>query len=471
MTVARMWAGGRTHLVSGVGYAPVGEVEDGEVVRQLLLSAVRCSNARLLMPQGSERWRVLGDTTEGALLVAAAKAGVDPAADESVTPRTAEYPFDSDRKLMSTVTGTPDDGYEGHVKGAPHAVLARCSDTVWQGRSRPLDETARRTVDAADDELASQGLRVLAVARRTVSVPQPGREEAECRLTLLGLAGMFDPPRPEVSAAVTASRRAGIRIIMLTGDHPLTAEAVARRVGIVRHQDPVVVSGAELDALDEAGLDALLARRGEHLLCRVSPEHKTWVVEALQRRGDVVAVTGDGANDVSALKHADIGDGPPAPAPARSAVLTRGAAPHPVPRGHPGRRSVPVFFWHINATGMPYAHFTPEDPTYRKAITLVQAGIVVSQFFNALAVRTERESIVRAGLFSNPWLLAAGAFGIGLMAAISHLSPLQAVFHTAPLSAVDWAVLVALGALLLTADEARKAWLRRHAASERGGVS
>ncbi|MGG7569326.1 cation-translocating P-type ATPase [Streptomyces sirii] len=570
MTVARIWAGGRFHLVSGVGYAPVGEVQEPAGVQQLLLSAVRCSNARLLRPQGGERWRVLGDTTEGALLVAAVKAGVDLAMDEA--PRTAEYPFDATRKLMSTVTvnGTSSGGYEVHVKGASRAALACCSDIAWQGRIRPLDEPCRKVVDRADDELASQGLRVLAVARRSVSAPQPGRQEAESRLTFLGLAGMLDPPRPEVSSAVSSCRRAGIRIIMLTGDHPLTAEAVARRVGIVRHPHPIVVTGTELDGLDAAGLEALLARSGELLLCRVSPEHKMRVVTALQRRGEVVAVTGDGANDAPALKHADIGVamGASGTDVAREAAvmvllddsfasiatavrlgravyrnirkfliylfshniaelvpilaatfagfplvpitavqilaidlgsdvlpaLALGAEPPerdvmdrpPRPRREPlfspavlGRilflggiqaaGVCAVFFWHINAAGVPYADFTSDDPTYRKAITLVQAGIVVSQFFNALAVRTEREGIARAGLLSNPWLLAAGAFGIAMMAAISYLPPLQEVFHTAPLNAADWAVLTAFGALLLAADEGRKAWLRRRTATAQGG--
>ncbi|MFD8325530.1 cation-translocating P-type ATPase [Streptomyces lydicus] len=572
MTVTRIWAGGGTHRVSGVGYAPVGDVQDPDDVRELLLSAALCSNARLLRPEGHGHWRVLGDTTEGALLVAAAKAGVDPAAHETAGPRTTEHPFDAERMLMSTVTGTPARGYEVHVKGAPQAVLGRCSALMTQGGSRPLDETARKAVDVANDELASQGLRVLAVARRTASGPRPDRQEAESGLTFLGLAGMLDPPRPEVSAAVAACRRAGIRIIMLTGDHPLTAEAVARRVGIVRHPDPVVVSGTELGALDEPGLEALLARPGEHLLCRVSPEHKMRVVTALQRRGAVVAVTGDGANDAPALKHADIGvamgasgtdvareaavmvllddsfasiatavrlgravyqnirkflvylfshniaelvpilaatfvgfplvpltavqvlaidlgsDVLPALAlgaePPERDVMDRPPRPPHEPLFSPAvlRRILflggiqaagvcAVFFWHINATGIPYAQFTADDPVYRKAITLVQAGIVVSQFFNALAVRTERESIVRAGLFSNPWLLAAGAFGILLMAAISYLPPLQAVFHTAPLNATDWAVLAALGALLLAADEARKAWLRRRTVTAQGGPS
>jgi magnesium-transporting ATPase (P-type) len=121
-----------------------------------------------------------------------------------------------------------------------------------------------------------------------------------------------------------------------------------------------------------------------------------------------------------------------------------------------------VFFWHIHASGIPYADFTKDNTVYREAITMVQAGIVVSQFFNALAVRTDRQSVFRIGLLSNPWLLAAGCFGIGLMAAISYLPPLQAVFNTAPLTAADWAVLAGFGALLLAAEETRKWWLRHY---------
>jgi magnesium-transporting ATPase (P-type) len=373
---------------------------------------------------------------------------------------------------------------------------------------------------------------------------------------------MLDPPRPEVAEAVRACRRAGIRIVMVTGDHPLTAEAIARRVGIVREPHPVVVTGAELDAMDAAGLDAVLARDAELLLCRVSPEHKMRVVAAFQRRGEVVAVTGDGANDAPALKHADIGVsmGATGTDVAREAsvmvllddsfasiaaavelgrsvyrnirkflvylfshniaelapilvatfvgfplvplmavqvlaidlgsdvlpALALGAEPpepdvmdnpprsprEPLFSADVVRRFVflgtiqalgvcAVFFWHIHASGIPYADFTADNPVYREAITLTQAGIVVSQFFNALAVRTDRESVFRVGLLSNPRLIVAGCIGIALMAAISYAPPLQAVFHTAALSAADWAVLTALGVLLLAAEETRKWALRR----------
>ncbi|MFF8478441.1 cation-translocating P-type ATPase [Streptomyces sp. NPDC015414] len=571
MTVVRLWADGVPHAVTGVGYAPVGEVADAGPVRELLRAAALCGNARLVPPAGRDPWRVLGDTTEGALLVAARKAGLDPAAEEARTPRVAEHPFDSVRKLMSTVHRAADGGLFAYAKGAPLELLSRC-DAVRSGGTRtPLTDDERRRVAAAADDMAGQGLRVLAVARREIAGPRPQVEEAETRLTLLGLAGMYDPPRPEVRDAVDACRRAGVRIVMVTGDHPLTAEAVARRVGIVREPDPTVVTGPQLDALDDGGLDSLLAGSTELLLCRVSPEHKMRVVTALRRRGEVVAVTGDGANDAPALKHADIGVAMGASgtdvareaavmvllddsfasittavglgrsvyrnirkfliylfshniaelAPILAATfagfplvpitavqilaidlgsdvlpaLALGAEPMepdvmnspPRPRrerlfsaavmgrilflgGIQALGVCAVFFWHVNASGIPYADFTRSDPVYREAITMVQAGIVVSQFFNALAVRTDRQSVFRAGLFGNPWLLAAGCFGIGLMAAISYAPPLQAVFRTAPLAPADWAVLAVFGALLLAAEEVRKWALRRRRPRPEGGT-
>ncbi|OLZ69063.1 cation-transporting ATPase [Streptomyces sp. IMTB 2501] len=570
MTVVRLWADGVSHTVTGVGYAPAGEITDAGPVRELLRAAALCSNARLVPPTGRDAWRVLGDTTEGALLVAAVKAGLDPAQEEARTPRVAEHPFDSARKLMSTVHRDGDGTFFAYVKGAPLELLARCDAIDRRGTRTPLTDADRTQVAAAADGMAGQGLRVLAVAQRRVAGPRPPLGDVESELTLLGLAGMYDPPRPEVRDAVDACRRAGIRIIMVTGDHPLTAEAVARRVGIVREPDPTVATGSQLDALADDGLDALLARSTELLLCRVSPEHKMRVVTALQRRGEVVAVTGDGANDAPALKHADIGVamGASGTDVAREAAvmvllddsfasittavglgrsvyrnirkfliylfshniaelvpilaatfagfplvpitavqilaidlgsdvlpaLALGAEPmEPYVMNSPPRPRkerlfsaavmgrvlflggiqafgvCAVFFWHIHASGIPYADFTKADPVYREAITMVQAGIVVSQFFNALAVRTDRRSVFRAGLLSNPWLIGAGCVGIALMAAISYAPPLQAVFHTAALAPADWAVLAAFGALLLAAEEARKWVLRRRSAAPKGG--
>ena len=561
MTVTRLWSVGTWHEVSGIGYAPVGAVEAPGAVRELLRVGALCSDARLLAPDGQTDWRVLGDTTEGAILVVASKAGLDPEAERAAAPRIAEFPFDPVRKQMSTVHRTS----EGDIvcaKGAPQELLVHCGEFMLDGASVPLTDEVRASVVEANDTMAAQGLRVLAVAFRPAAVTPADSEEAESGLTLLGLIGMFDPPRPEVSDAVTACRRAGIRIVMVTGDHPLTAEAVARRVGIVTGPAPTVVTGARLNDMDDEALDAVLAAPGELLLCRVSPEHKMRVVAALQTRGEVVAVTGDGANDAPALKHADIGVsmGAGGTDVAREAsvmvllddsfasitaavelgrsvyrnigkflaylfshniaeltpilaatfvgfplvpltavqilaidlgsdvlpALALGAEP-PEPdtmrRPPRGRRErlfsaalvrrflflgavqsigvCTVFFWQVHASGIPFADFTAGTPAYRKAITLTQAAIVVSQFFNALAVRTDHESVFSVGLLSNPLLLAAGCFGIALMAAISYAPPLQAVFHTAPISATDWAVLTAFGLLLLCAEEARKAWSRR----------
>ena len=569
MTVVRIWAWDDEHAVTGVGYEPAGQVSDPEPVRRLLRSAALCSDARLLPPVDGARWRVLGDTTEGALLVAAAKAGLDMEAEEAAAPRTGEHPFDSVRRLMSTVH--EENGAQRiRVKGAPLEVLNRC--TRLHDGAAPVELTgARRAKAAAEaDRMAAEGLRVLAVAERESSGPPGDRDQDERDLILLGLAGMMDPPREEVRTAVEACRRAGIRIVMVTGDHPLTAEAVARRVGIVRVDHPTVVTGAELDSLDDTALDRLVADAGELLLCRVSPEHKMRVVTAFQRRSEVVAVTGDGANDAPALKHADIGVAMGASgtdvareaaemvllddsfksiavavrlgravyqnirkflvylfshnigelAPILAATFTGfplvpitavqvlaidlgsdvlpalalGAEPPesdvmdrpPRPRrerlfspavvrrilflgGIQAMGVCAVFFWHVGSSGIPFADFTAEDPVYREAITLVQAGIVISQFFNALAVRTERESVFRAGLLSNPRLIAAGLFGIALMAAISYVPLLQSVFHTAPLMIGDWALLTVVGALPLAADELRKARLRaRHAPRPEG---
>ncbi|MFF3890099.1 cation-translocating P-type ATPase [Streptomyces sp. NPDC001914] len=569
MTVSRVWTDGVTHEVSGVGYGPRGEVSDAEGVRELLRAAALCCDARLVEPKGPrERRRVLGDPTEGALLVAAAKAGLDMDAEAALAPRVTEFPFDSERKLMTTVHRTAT-GHRACVKGAPLELLARCADTVRDGGCRPLTDLDRAAVRATADELASQGLRVLAVGRREVTGPRPAQGEAESGLTLLGLVGMLDPPRPEVTDAVAVCRRAGIRIVMVTGDHPLTGEAVARRVGIVGRPAPVVVTGARLGAMGDDELDALLAEPSELLVCRAGPSHKMRVVTAFQRLGEVVAVTGDGANDAPALKHADIGvamgaAGTDVAREAASMVLlddsfasiaaavrlgravyqnirkflvylfshnigelvpilaatfagfplvpitavqilaidlgsdvlpalALGAEP-PEPdvmdRPPRSRRErlfsaavmrrilflggiqavcvTAVFFWRVVASGIPFDDFTTDTPVYREAITMVQAGIVLSQFFNALAVRTERQSILKAGLLSNPALLAAGGFSVALMAAISYLPSLQAVFGTAPLDAADWAVLTTLGTLPLLADEMRKAWLRRQEVARKG---
>jgi Ca2+-transporting ATPase len=305
MTVRRIWLGGSWIDVSGSGYAPEGEfIRDGNAqpttpaLHDLLATATLCTDARLLRAEDG-RWQVKGDPTEGALIAAAAKAGLHKAEIEVAHPRIDEIPFDADRRRMSTLH--PHDQITfACVKGAVEVVLAAASAIQRADGSRvPIDADISAQVLAAADAMAGNALRVLAVARRD----DARRDNLDSGLVLLGLVGMIDPPRPEAQPALDACRRAGIRVMMITGDHPATAEAIARELGLLG--DGRVITGAELDRLDSAAL----AREIDHIaVCaRVSPAHKLRIVEALQSRGHVVAMTGDGVNDAPALRRADIG--------------------------------------------------------------------------------------------------------------------------------------------------------------------
>jgi len=331
MTVCQMWLAGQRLTVTGVGYEPQGQIisATGAVVslpnaaggegseeplspedlRPLLLAAGLCNNARLLAPNGdSARWNILGDPTEAALQVAARKGGLEPEREAALTPRLRELPFESRRKRMSTIHHTPT-GRLAYVKGAPTEILALCTEVWHQGRACPLTEAWRGEISAANDDFARAGLRVLAIARRALppDLTSYSPETVEQGLTFLGLMAMMDPPRPEVSEAVEKCHRAGIRIIMITGDYGLTAESIARRIGIVRSDGgPTrLITGVDLDSMPDPALSAALSE--QVIFARVAPEHKLRVVSALQAMGQVVAVTGDGVNDAPALKKADIG--------------------------------------------------------------------------------------------------------------------------------------------------------------------
>jgi magnesium-transporting ATPase (P-type) len=307
MTIRRIAVPGREYEVGGVGYQPQGDIEPqpDAGVSELLETAALACNARLVRPEDTGRWGVIGDPTEGAILVAAAKAGVDLDALAAEDPRLAELPFDSVRKRMSTVNLVA--GRETlSVKGAPADVLAR-SATIASGQSQ---EQLRPWCEAAIERYARSGLRVLGVARRILpqGTVSPGTDltadELEHDLEFLGLLAMDDPPRPEVAAAVATCKRAGIRIVMITGDYGLTAETIGRRIGIVG-EAVETINGPQLDAMSEE--DLVSALHGDVLFARATPDHKLRVVAALQALGHVVAVTGDGVNDAPALKRADIG--------------------------------------------------------------------------------------------------------------------------------------------------------------------
>lgn len=334
MTVREIWVGGRQISVSGVGYAPEGTfsergaplerpADDPELQRALLAAAL-CTDARLIPPSTTtppddqtrhdDRWSILGDPTEAALLVAARKAGIDSDAETQRMPRIRELPFESRRKRMSVVcrlqpqvAAHQSAGFVAYVKGAPKETLAICTSFAVGNSIQPLDETQRAQILAANDQYARAGLRVLAVAQRLLNAMPVSfeAEHIERDLTFLGLIAMMDPPRPEVESAVAICHSAGIRIIMITGDYGLTAESIARRIGIIRGAQPRIVTGAELDSMDDTALREALT--DEVIFARVAPEHKLRVVNALRAQGHVVAVTGDGVNDAPALKQADIG--------------------------------------------------------------------------------------------------------------------------------------------------------------------
>ncbi len=289
--------------VSGVGYEPTGaftrdgrEVPPSERVREILGAALLCSDARLAREDGS--WHVQGDPTEGALVVAAAKAGLDQTALEAARPRVHEVPFTSERKRMATVH-RDETGVVAYAKGGVEAVLEICSRHAGAAGEGSLTAADREHWVEAAGALSDRGLRVLGVARRRdATVETPERE-----MTFLGLVGMMDPARPEAASAVERCREARIRVVMITGDHPLTARAVARELGILRSGR--VLTGPELDALPDA--DFLGVVEGVDVYARVSPAHKLRIVTALQELRHVAAMTGDGVNDAPALRRADIG--------------------------------------------------------------------------------------------------------------------------------------------------------------------
>lgn len=315
MTVSDIWVGGHKFNVSGVGYEPNGKLSpldsdvspNDEDCQALLVACLMCNNARLNPPlPGHEHWTCLGDQTEIALRVLALKGGLDQLVVSRVLPRVHELPFDARRKRMSTVHWTEGEQI-AFIKGAPKEVLQLCTCVLINGEERPLDNEMRAYILAANDDYARNALRVLALARRSLP-PRDGSyrvEEVERDLTFLGLAAMMDPPRPEVSEAVLAFHKAGIRMVMITGDYGLTAESMARRVGMLTTEHPRILIGADLDELEDMELQAMLNE--EIIFARMAPEHKLRLVAAYQSLGEVVAVIGDGVNDAPALRKSDIG--------------------------------------------------------------------------------------------------------------------------------------------------------------------
>ncbi len=563
MTVRGLWCAGRTYEVSGTGYEPVGEIScsgtpatDSAMI-QMVRTAALCCDARLCPPNTERQiWSAEGDPTEAALLVLAYKGAITPA-QLAEYPRLAELPFDSMRKRMTTIQCSPE-GPLVCVKGALNEVLPRCTIARTPEECRPIEEAARAFAD--------RGWRVLAIASRMLpetAEPLNGQdpEAVESNLTFLGLIAMEDPPRAEVPAALARCHSAGVRVIMATGDDGHTAAAIAREIGYLG--DPVrIITGAHLDRINDHALGMLLGHR--HLLfARVSPAHKLRLVEALQRRGSVVAVTGDGVNDAPALKRADVGvamgvsgtdvareaadvillddnfativaaieegravydnvrkfvtyifaSNVPEGVPFIAFVLFRIPLPltvmqilavdlgtdllpalalgvdPPEPdimRRPPRARARPLldpatlvraYCWlgmieallglggffcvYLLAGWRPGQDLVANGPLYVMATTMSLAGIVACQLGNALACRSERESLFSLGLFSNRPLLWAMVAEVFLLLGLIYLPPLAEAFQLTPLELPHWLLLASFGPLLLFAEEVRKK-LTRH---------
>jgi P-type Ca2+ transporter type 2C len=313
MTVREVFAGGNIYQVTGAGYAPQGDFlkgANGEIVKpssdadlmQALEIGVRCNNAALL-PRGkaTEGWQVIGDPTEGALLVVGLKAGIQ--SSRQSAPVLLEIPFDSDRKAMSVVVRQGDEAVL-HIKGAPEVILGKCIGEQKDGQIVPLDAAGRQHILDVGAEMANRALRVLAVACRRMPAAEFQGQVAEENLVFAGLMGMIDPPREEVKDSVRRCHEAGIRPVMITGDHPATAMAIARELLIAREGDQVV-TGQQLTQWSEDELAARVASISVY--ARVTAEHKLRIVRAWKKNGQVVAMTGDGVNDAPAIKAADIG--------------------------------------------------------------------------------------------------------------------------------------------------------------------
>jgi magnesium-transporting ATPase (P-type) len=315
MTVTKMWVSNKIVEVSGVGYTPTGEFtvegktlsQDAASVERLLEISAMCNSAKVDPPSDRNKsWSVIGDPTDGALLVAALKHGLNIDSLLSQKPIVHMIPFDSKRKRMTTIH-KHNGKLSAYSKGAPRSILSICNKIVVNDKVEDLTEEHLQTVEAKIHEFASEGLRVIAIAYADLPIETPLQaKNVEQNMTLVGLAAMKDPPRPEVKRAVELAKQAGIKIVIITGDYGPTAQAIAAEVGIVEAKDCRVIRGVDLESLsDQAIMEEV--KKSNVIFARVSPEQKLRIVKTLKQNGEIVAVTGDGANDAPSLKEADIG--------------------------------------------------------------------------------------------------------------------------------------------------------------------
>ncbi|MGE5638381.1 MAG: cation-translocating P-type ATPase [Chloroflexota bacterium] len=313
MTVRQLYIDGKFYEVTGVGYAPKGEFKldntivkpDGDAELLIRIGAL-CNNAQLRKKEAVDSWEIFGDPTEGAMIVAAEKAGFGKEELDEVYPRIREIPFTSERKRMTTLHKTPDSNIVAYVKGAPETILERCTYILENGKEIKLTQAKTNKVLQANEQLASNALRVLAMSyKRLPSAAEKLEDDAlEKELVFVGLQGMIDPPREEAIQANKTCQKAGIKTVMITGDHKLTAVAIAKEVGIFKEGD-LVLTGVELDKISDAEFEQEVEKVSVY--ARVSPEHKLKIVNAWKKKGHIVAMTGDGVNDAPAVKAADVG--------------------------------------------------------------------------------------------------------------------------------------------------------------------
>ncbi|PEQ93751.1 calcium-translocating P-type ATPase, SERCA-type [Bacillus sp. AFS006103] len=313
MTVTHLWSGGQTWTVDGVGYQPQGNFyrnerninpRDEKALQQMLIFGMLCNHSDLIVRD--DEYFLDGDPTEGALLVSAMKAGFARTKLLDEFTIINEFPFDSARKMMSVHVKDKQGRHFIVTKGAPDVILGISESVLWDERTQFLNKQTQENVQEAINGLASQALRTIAIAFKPIQANTIilSEHEAEKNLTLIGIQGMIDPPRPEVKKAVKECKEAGIKTVMITGDHVITAKAIAAQLGIITNKSKVIdgnaLSKMSVDELEEVVDDV-------SVFARVSPEHKLKIVKALQNRGHIVAMTGDGVNDAPAIKAADIG--------------------------------------------------------------------------------------------------------------------------------------------------------------------
>jgi magnesium-transporting ATPase (P-type) len=567
--VTRLWVADDLLTVTGSGFDLAGGLElhgsplpperrAAPLLTLVSQGAVLCNNASLHAGEGE----VVGDPTESALLVLAAKMGQDVEAIRHAQPRLKVFTFESVRKRMSTLNAAPEGGVRCWVKGAPESLIPLCATIAdWNGATRPLTPADQARLSQVLTEMGEKGLRLLALAYKPVDAPDMSLTEAESSLAFLGIFGMADPPRPEVPDAIAKCHQAGIRIIMITGDFGGTARAVADEIGMHRGKVPMI-TGETISRLSEVELRRLLKRGGDHVFARTSPQEKLRLVTTLLNLGEIVAVTGDGVNDGPALKGADIGvamgkRGTEVSKEAASMVLAddnfasivaaieEGRAVYanikkfityifasnvaeaipfvlfvltgiPLPLGimqvlavdlgadllpalalgseppEPGIMNRPprsrlahlidlavarrfaflglltgaagmlaYFYAYYTAGWRPGLEMAATGPLYARATTMCYGGIIAAAAGNAMALRTDRESIFRVGLFTNRLLLLGLASVAVILLALSYAPFLQGIFGTAPLTGTDLLVLLIFPPIMLLAEELRKAWGRR----------